>query len=155
MLSHPMCEVLLTQVPRGQRHQGDDALRVIRNKIPAIERQEQLHGHKGYALVAIDKGMIAGQAKSISRRESRHIRLAVFGQLKRALHGRLEQARIPYAAPPAMLGQLLFMNRPHDLSVQPDPLERTPSHFANSLSTCRRLLMNFRAASIWVSKSAS
>ncbi len=82
-----MREFLFVQLSRRQGQDGVSALRVIRHEAPSIEYQEQLDRDKGRVLVAINNGVIADQAESVSRRQGRCVGLAILGQMARALYG--------------------------------------------------------------------
>jgi len=140
---------------RSQGKHGQYTLRVVGHQGPTIERQKQLHRHKGRAFVAIDKGMIARQAIAVRRRQGCEVWRLVSSQVQGAVHGRFKQALIAHATGAPVFDELLLVHRQHDLAVQPNQLACPSAHLANSRNTCRRSFMILRAALICVSKSAS
>jgi hypothetical protein len=65
MQAHPVRECLLTQLSGRQFEHLDDTVSIVRLEVPPIELEEQLDRNECSALVAVNKGVIAGEAVAI------------------------------------------------------------------------------------------
>ena len=111
VLAQPGGEGGFVQFAGGQGKHVGHAVGIFRSQGVAIECQEQFRYDKRGALVAVNEGVVAGDAKRITCRQVGGIGLSVMGQLLRAGQRRLQQATVACACRAAMFGQLPFVQR--------------------------------------------
>jgi hypothetical protein len=119
----------------------------------AVAHQKEFNRHKGRALVAINEGMVARQAKTVGRSKLGKVRLTVVRQVLRPRHRRIEQTTVANASSATVFGQLFVVHSQQHVAAEPDPRFRH-HYFASSRKTLRRAFMITRAASICVSNSS-
>jgi hypothetical protein len=93
----------------------------VGDQLQPVEPEEELHRHVGRALVAVDERVILGEAHRVGGSEFKDIRLTVVREVLRPRHGGLEQALVTHPRGAAMLGQLLVVDGPQHVGVQPTP----------------------------------
>lgn len=109
MLAEPDRKFVFGHLARGDREHGEDAVRIARHKLPAIESQKKLDGDKGSAFVAVDKGKIAGDAAAICGGKRAGIRFGVRDKIQLPGEGGLKQRRVAQTCAAAVFSQLHFV----------------------------------------------
>jgi hypothetical protein len=149
----PIGKFVFGQFPSGKGEEGNDQLSVCRLQNKTIERQKGFGHHRRSALIAINKGMITGNPKSVSRCKRRYVRFTISCQILCPRHCTIEQPHIAHALPAAMFGKLLEMRRLSDLKCDPDPILRhrlfrefsqRPLALRHHISRNRHLRIEFR-----------
>ncbi len=96
MVTEPSSEAGLIDVSTRQRHDNGNDLFLRGVNAEAVQTEEEIHGLKGDALVAIHEGMIAGESKPVSGRESRKVGLGVVKEaIARAFEGGRQESPVP------------------------------------------------------------
>ena len=109
-----------------------------------VAAQEDHHGVERDALVAVDKGVVAGKAERIGCGERSHIRLSVMPLVDWPQDRQLEKATIPNAFRSAEYRQLLGMHVDDFIDIEPNWL----THFASAANVSRYSCMTLRAISM-------
>lgn len=131
-LANPSGEIRFGQGARSKLKHVHHAICIGGEQFRTIDCQKQLNRHKGGALVAIKKRMVAGNAKTITCGEFSHIGRAAMRKLLGAGQCRCQGVAIAKPWLPTVFSQLLFVNGMDDLRRYPGPNWFGRAHLANS-----------------------
>ena len=148
-----MCKIGFSQLTSRQGEHVYDCVGIRSNQLRSVKRQEQFHGDECRSFVAVDKWMVAGNAKSVTCRQVSRVWITVMGELLRPRQGRFQQICVAHASAAAMLGKLLVVHCMNQAARKPAPFAGVRVHLANSRSTSLRFFMMRRASDISASKS--
>ena len=123
MSAKPLREIVLATASVRHLQHEDDHLGLRRFDLPAVETEEDVHGHECDALVAVEVAVVPRQAVAIGRRQSGDVALRFVGPfVSWTRESRLEDVFVPDPGLPAMLQELLVVNRVDDEPMpQVDP----------------------------------
>ena len=96
--AYPLGESRFVQIASSHRQHGQRGIKLCCMEAVTIERKKQTDRQKSGAFVAIDKGMVFGQADAISRRQISYIRRFVQRQIERTCEGGFQQTLVAQSA---------------------------------------------------------
>lgn len=107
----PGSEAQLVEVAARQGEDGTYDLFFGGIDAKPVQPEEQIHGLEGHALVAVDKGVVLGDAEAVCRGQRREIGLGIVTKsISGALEGGLQESAIPKAVGSAMSLNLVRMD---------------------------------------------
>ena len=110
-MAEPVGQGGFVEVTARQRKDGGDDLFFRCINAEAVQTEEEIHGLKGDALVAVHEGMIARESKPVRGRESGKVGLGVVKEaIARAFEGGLQESPVPEPEGPAVGSDLIRMD---------------------------------------------
>ena len=112
MFPKPGGEARLVEVAARQGEDGTDDLFFRGVDTEPVQSQEQIHGLEGHTLVAVDKGVVLGNAEAVGCSQRRKLGFAlVMESISGALKGRLQEPTVPKTEGSAVSLNLIRVDR--------------------------------------------
>lgn len=151
MPAKPGGQCLNRQLTSRKRKKYGCQVNIIARQRKAVQNKKGFTYDCSGAPIAIDKRVIAGNAKSIGGRQVGSVSITICDQIERPRHHAFKHVHVAHASGTAMLGQLLGVGGYSDVRIDPDPVR----YLASSRSASRRRAITSRAAAICSAKVAS
>ena len=137
MFPEPGSEAQLVEVAARQGENGTDDLFLRGVDTEPVQSQEQIHGLEGHTLVAVDKGVVLGNAEAVCGSQRRKLGFGlVMESTSGALKGRRQEPTIPKTEGSAVSLNLIRVDRENVGNNEPPRL----GHLASSRIALRYFL---------------
>lgn len=133
----PRRELCFTEFSGGKGHNSADYIFFIGSDRQSIDREKNVHGLERDSFVTVYERVVPGDSEAIRRGQRHQIRLGLVMKLvTRPIECRLQQAHVAHTRSPAVVSNLIDVDREDDVCGKPTRL----IHFASSRIAFRYFL---------------